>query len=135
MSLSVLVEQMNARFPHRDRTSDGWIGDASHQSKKSDHNPWVIDGKTGVVTAQDIDADIHALTVTARQIVDAICRSKDERVKYIIFFGKITTMGTQLQQWHNYTGSNAHKHHIHISVFPRKQLYDSTKLWSIPHEI
>jgi len=125
------MEQVNALAPSRDKTSDGWIGDAAHASRASDHNPWVRDGKVGIVTAQDIDEDLNLSGKTLMAIVDAICASRDKRVKYIIYEGRITVKGTNLQQWKKYTGSNAHKHHAHISVFPDKNLYDSVADWDI----
>ena len=34
-----LRDQVNKRFPKRKKDSDGWIGDAAHQDRESDHNP------------------------------------------------------------------------------------------------
>lgn len=130
-SLVVLVDQINAAYPGRDKSSDGAIGDERHAIRGSDHNPWVKDGRTGVVTAVDIDEDLSASIHSLSAIVDAICASRDRRVKYIIYEGRITVKGSSLQQWKKYTGSNAHKHHAHISVFPEKKFYDDEALWSI----
>ena len=52
-SLVQLRNEINRRWPNRDKTSDGWIGDPAHQATKSDHNP---DSK-GCVHALDIDKD------------------------------------------------------------------------------
>ena len=51
-----LREQINRRFPKRDKASDGWIGDAKHAQRASDHNP----DADGWVHALDIDDDFGA---------------------------------------------------------------------------
>jgi hypothetical protein len=51
-SLLTLRDQIDAAFPNRNRTSDGYIGDANHQSGDSDHNPRF---GPGVVTAAEGD--------------------------------------------------------------------------------
>lgn len=131
-SLIKLTSQINAAWPERDTTSDGAIGDAAHASRNSDHNPWVID-RNGqpVVTAQDIDEDLTSDIHSLQSVVDAICRSRDSRVKYLIYEGRITVKGSNLQRWERYTGKNAHKHHLHISVFPDQRLFDDDREWSI----
>lgn len=131
-SLLKLREQIDALYPNRDKTSDGAIGDAAHATRSSDHNPWVRD-KNGqpVVTAIDIDEDLNQQIHTLSGIIDAICASKDPRVKYIIYEGRITVGGTDLQSWKKYKGVNAHKHHAHISVMATERLYDSREPWAI----
>src|SRR5689334_22953756 len=59
-ALVKLKKQVNAMAPHRSIASDGMIGDAAHFKKgnATDHNPWVLDGSTGVVTAFDITNDV-----------------------------------------------------------------------------
>ena len=87
-SLLHLREQINAKAPNRDKSNDGTIGDAAHASRSSDHNPWVKDGSEGVVTAIDITND-PAHKVVSRDIAEAIRKSKDSRVKYLISAGEI----------------------------------------------
>ncbi|EPF45694.1 hypothetical protein AAHW78_14750 [Klebsiella pneumoniae] len=56
-SLLILRDQINQYAPHRNTDSDGTIGDEHHAHTNSDHNPQVIDGNIGVVTAIDITHD------------------------------------------------------------------------------
>lgn len=131
-SLLKLRDQVNAEYPGRDKSSDGTIGDANHATKKSDHNPWFKDAHgIGVVTAIDIDEDLAVTIHSIQKIVDNICASRDPRVKYIIYEGKITVKGSNLQQWKKYTGPNKHEHHVHISVFPEARFYDDETPWDI----
>lgn len=78
-SLQRLLEQVNQMGPGRSKASDGAIGDPRHQSRNSDHNPWVIDGGIGVVTARDITHDPRN-GCDAQAIGDSIVASRDKRV-------------------------------------------------------
>lgn len=130
-SLEVLRDQVNARWPHRNKENDGTIGDSSHQSRSSDHNPWVKDGKMGVVTAMDITNDPKS-GCDAGAIAEALKQSRDKRIKYIISNRRICAGvdGPSPWTWRKYTGSNPHDHHFHLSVRSDKALYDSTDKWS-----
>lgn len=130
-SLVTLRNQLNVAYPNRDKTSDGMIGDASHRSRTSDHNPWVEDGSVRVVTAFDIDEDLSSSIHSLKHTIDSICASRDPRVKYVIYENKITVKGSDLQQWKAYHGPSPHDHHAHISVFSDKELYDDTSPWVI----
>src|SRR5262245_8563129 len=129
-SLNVLLRQVNAAFPNRDKSSDGSIGDESHASRSSDHNPWVKDGGEGVVTARDITND--APYMDSHQLALALVASRDERIKYIIDHGMICS-GTDQEntawKWRPYSGKNDHSHHVHISVKPQKKYYDDETPW------
>ena len=111
-ALAQLRAEVNAVWPHRDKTSDGWIGDPSHQARPSDHNPDYSDG--GIVRALDIDEDLVtglAVVGEAMPLVNQIIR--DVRTRYVIYEGRIWT---RENGWRPYSGVNAHRHHIHVSV-------------------
>lgn len=126
-SLETLREQINAAAPGRSKASDGTIGDAAHASRSSDHNPWVKDGKTGVVTAIDITHDPRN-GVDGGAIAEALKASGDPRVKYIIWNRRILNPSVS-SRWRSYTGTNPHDKHVHISVRTEKARYDDTSPW------
>lgn len=129
-ALKTLRSQLNNLFPNRDKTSDGGIGDAAHASRKSDHNPWVKDKNgVGVVTAFDFDHDPDENGIDARKLAEILFKNKDPRIKYLIFDRRITTQDKS--GWKPYTGSNAHKQHIHVSVSSDPKLYDSSAPWKL----
>lgn len=132
-SLVKLRDQINAAYPNRDKSSDGWIGDATHASRKSDHNPWFKDSNgIGIVSAIDIDNDLGG-GLTAGLIVDALVASRDPRIKYLIYNARITTAsgGLITGDWRPYSGKNAHRHHFHLSVKSLPKFYDDQSDWQI----
>lgn len=126
-SLVALRDSVNAAAPVRSRASDGWIGDASHASRSSDHNPWVKDGSTGVVTALDITND-PAHGVTGQALANALIA--DKRVKYVIWNRRIYNAKVA-KAWRAYKGKNPHDKHVHVSVLPTKSVYDSDAPWDV----
>jgi hypothetical protein len=130
-SLETLRSQVNAAYPGRDKSADGSIGDAAHASRASDHNPWVKDGKTGIVTAIDITHD-PKVGLDSGKLADALRASRDPRIKYIISNRRICSGagGTSPWRWRKYNGANPHNHHVHLSVESKKSLYDSVEPWA-----
>jgi len=133
-ALRTLREQVNKKAPKRKKDYDGTIGDAAHATRDSDHNPWVKDGAMGVVTAMDITHDPKN-GCDAGLLAEAIRKSKDKRVKYIIWNRQIANFqaldGKPAWAWRPYRGANPHDHHVHISVREEKSRYDSTDAWTI----
>jgi hypothetical protein len=130
-SLLHLRDQINAKVPNRNKRNDGTIGDAAHAARTSDHNPWVHDGDEGVVTAMDITNDPQH-GVISRKIAEALVASRDPRIKYIISNRQIVSSKVSPWRWREYDGPNPHTEHVHISVQPRKALYDDQRDWSLP---
>jgi len=133
-SLDILLRQINALSPNRDKSSDGSIGDESHASRSSDHNPWVHDAEgNGVVTARDFTNDPkHG--VVSDKIAHMLIDSRDDRIKYVISNGKIASGSGQAQPawvWRKYTGTNPHDHHCHVSVKPDRAHYDDDGPWQL----
>lgn len=118
-SLVKLRDQIDAAWPNRSKASDGWIGDTSHQARKSDHNPDY--SANGVVRAIDVTAkgiNVNALLKAAK---------KDLRTEYIIHKGKI--YGASHFKARKYTGSNPHTHHVHISIKHVASAASNTSNW------
>lgn len=132
-SLLKMRDQINIYAPNRDKRSDGTIGDAAHASRKSDHNPWVKDGKTGVVTALDITHD-PTNGVDTWKLAELLRVGRDPRIKYVISNSRIWSSTSSPYQWRRYTGSNPHKAHMHVSVHSTKSLYDDDRDWSVQTE-
>lgn len=130
-SLETLRHQIDQMSPNRNKSSDGTIGDLSHQQRKSDHNP----NSDGVVTAIDITNDpVHG--VNAREIAEMLRLSQDPRIKYVIsnreiFSSPGFSKSKPPWQWRHYDGVNAHTRHFHVSALGDKALYDDTRAWAI----
>ena len=112
-----LREQTDDCFPDRKRASDGWIGDARHSARVSDHNP----NEQGEVCAIDIDARLSDQEGVSFDLADQIRQAAkiDKRISYIIHAGKICS-GKSLWRWVKYRGINPHHKHIHISFKPNQ---------------
>lgn len=127
-SLDTLRSQVNKFAPKRSKISDGWLGDAKHSMRKSDHNP----EPDGTVDALDITHNPEN-GVDIQKIADAIVKSKDRRVSYLICKGKIVnsqkTKDSPAWVWRKYNGANGHYHHLHVSVLDAHQ--DDTTPWDI----
>lgn len=130
-SLLKLRAQVNARAPDRDKSSDGTIGDTSHQNRNSDHNPWVDDG---VVTAMDITHDPRG-GCDVDTLAESIRAAHDRRVKYLIWNRRICNHaaigGAEPWTWRPYRGANPHDQHLHVSVKSTAAEYDDTSDWAL----
>lgn len=92
-----------ARWPLRDRRSDGIMGDQRHQAKPSDHN---------LGNAFDIDHDPdHGVDIA--ELADLALT--DPRTKYVIRNGEIWNASI-VAAWRPYKGDNQHRHHMHVSI-------------------
>lgn len=125
-SLNVLLAQLNAKAPNRNKASDGSIGDANHQNRSSDHNPWY---GPGIVTARDFTHD-PAGGLDCHWLAATLVAQRDARIKYIIWDKRILSgsPGPSPWMWRAYTGANPHTHHLHLSVVD-SELCDNTAKW------
>lgn len=112
-SLDVLLGQLNALAPRRNKASDGGIGDPAHSARTSDHNPT----STGQVCARDYTHD-PAGGLDCNWLANVLVASRDSRIKYIIWNRRIldTRPGFRPWTWQPYTGTNPHTKHLHLSV-------------------
>jgi hypothetical protein len=98
-----VLRQATALRPKRKKASDGLLPSAAHlkASPTSDHNTGLA-----VDLTHDPENDINCHEVYAHLKLD-------KRVKYLIFKGKIWSAEKGDRE---YTGSNKHNKHIHISI-------------------
>lgn len=139
-SLDVLLGEINATAPLRNKAADGSIGDAAHATRTSDHNPWVVYGGQGIVRARDFTHDpaggldcnelARALSALIALGGHPACRSG----AYVIWRGRIFSFDRRHEGWRTYSGSNPHDHHLHLSVATDPAGFDSTRPWLITEE-
>ena len=126
-----LIAEVNTKWPNRDKTSDGTIGDAAHASRSSDHNPFIVVRGTGVVRARDIDVD----GIDAGWLAEWLRKraaAGDPRLSgggYVIFNRRITR--PDWGGWRIYTGTNPHTHHLHLSFSLDVSGFDSDARWGL----
>lgn len=114
-----LRNQIDRKWPNRDRRSDGWIGDKAHQARRSDHNP----DPHGWVHALDIDADLtkangRAVAFTLADQLRMYCLERapgHERIKYIVYQDRITSGTYSKTRWTWRGKGYGHYTHIHVS--------------------
>jgi len=117
-----LRSQVDKRFPGRDRRTDGWIGNAEHKSRQSDHN----ENSKGIVMALDLDENMGKRGKwrngrTARLLADQLIKYAAstapgaQRIKYVVYENQIASP-TYDKTWWKFRGSGyGHTAHIHIS--------------------
>lgn len=112
-ALTAFRNEINKRFPKRDKQSEGTIGDTAHQATPSQHNP---DGD-GSVDAWDMDIDLDGKNDDkgpAREIEALkVLFQKDPRSQLWIHNGQIANRDVQNWKRRPYTGKNAHRRHVH----------------------
>jgi hypothetical protein len=129
-----LRTEVNARWPGRDKSSDGWIGDAAHATRTSDHNPWVKKAppaNMGIVRAIDIDVDGVDMAWLMEHL-RCMGAAGDPRLAgggYLIFNERITN--PDFKAWRRYTGSNKHTKHGHVSFTTNLDGFDLVRPWGV----
>lgn len=131
-ALQTLHAELNDLAPERSIASDGWIGDADHAARDSDHNPWVKDSRgIGVVRARDfthdpaggLDCDWLAAHLASLLGVHPAMGAG----AYVIWEDRIISANRLSERWRPYSGSNEHRKHCHVSVGLTG--YDNTTPW------
>lgn len=134
-SLEGLRAEVNERWPHRAKASDGTLGDAAHASRVSDHNP----NAAGVVRAFDATAyadqppgdniDGDWLAEHIRQL-GANGHPALQNHGYVIW-NRRAAYATNGWRWKPYTGPSPHREHVHISVGRAPAQYDDRTAWGV----
>jgi hypothetical protein len=120
-----LGNQFNRRWPNRDGTSDGAIGDYAHSQEHSGHNAddtsydnaeWDGDSdNTPEVRAIDVDNNLNDPEVSFQDVIDHMRRlpGLSSVIRYMIYNRKIYRAPDFEPV--TYTGASAHTEHGHFS--------------------
>jgi hypothetical protein len=114
-----VLRQATALKPNRKKASDGLLPSAAHmkQNPTSDHNTgYAVD------LTDDPKNGIDCTTIFQKL-------KEDERVKYLIFQGKIWSRERSSEGDREYIGSNKHNKHLHISINEDKGKDTSPWFW------
>ena len=131
-----LRDQVNKRFPGRDKSSDGWIGDAAHSSRASFHNS----DSRGWVHAIDLDENMGRgrwrKGRTARILADQLIAygasglPGSDRILHVVYEDQVAS-GTYKSSFWKFRGSGySHFQHIHVS-FTAAAEYNG-HVWPLP---
>lgn len=121
-----LRDQVNKKWPSRDKSSDGWIGDAAHQANSG----WGTNGKgsyhnvdpNGVVHAIDLDEDFlgkgkggQKIAMQFAEQLATYCREGKDggRIAHIVYEDQVAS--ATANNWHFRGSGYSHFQHIHIS--------------------
>ena len=118
---------VNARYPNRDKTSDGTIGDEAHAETTSDHNPDTSAPNVGSVDAWDMDVDLRSGNDAAE--IEALKQvfQTHPSARYWIHKGQIASRDIDNWRRRTYTGTNKHDKHVHWNT--RESFENSTVAW------
>lgn len=112
-SLEDLRAQADAFAPHRNKASDGTIGNAEHAARASRHNP----NAAGVVTAFDLTHD-PAGGMDTYAYARALVENRDlipNDLDYLISNRQVASRERDWT-WRTYTGPDPHTNHAHFGV-------------------
>jgi hypothetical protein len=127
-ALDTLAAAVDAHWPKRDRSSDGFIGNLRHvaEGSGSDHNPWL----NGAVRAGDFDSDGINAAWFAEQLRQ-LGAAGDHRLAgggYVIYNRRITS--PDFRRWVAYNGADDHTGHVHVSLSRNPTGYEDRGAWA-----
>lgn len=133
-SCQAALDEATLLYPNRNDASDGVCASQKHstQNPNSDHEPNIfIDGRY-YATAFDLTDD-KANGCDADEFAEQLRDRRDSRIKYVIcnrrMFSSYGSSRFAAWEWRQYTGSNPHESHTHVSILPTRQAMFDTSSW------
>jgi hypothetical protein len=104
------------------------IGDESHSSKASDHNP----DPDGSVDAIDVMIAKAFGKDDAEWLFDSLTKGKDKRLAYVIYNKRIVSSSLVPWSVRAYSGKDPHTDHVHVSI--NDKYPNNISLWRLEGE-
>lgn len=111
-------KETDALWPERNKASDGFLGDAAHSARDSQHNP----NDRGSVNA----CDTGIIGIDPYRLVNVAI--KDSRTWYVIYNHTIWSRTNNFRP-QKYNGVNGHEHHVHVSILTSVTAENDTRPW------
>lgn len=129
-ALTNFREAVNRAYPHRDKASDGTIGDEAHQSRTSDHN----EDPDGSVDAWDMDVEVNGKGKPYAEDIEHLKRvfQAHPSSRYWIHNRQIASRDIDNWRRRPYDGDNPHTQHVHWNT--RESHEDSNAPWIIEED-
>lgn len=132
--LAVLIAQWKREHPGAVVYT---IGDASHASRTSEHNPEPAGSAPGAdygeVDAADFMIGNGVTKADLQDLRDQLVAHRDARLLYVIWDGHITSSVVAPWAERGYTGSDKHTDHVHVSA---NDAFDAnTKPWTLEDDV
>lgn len=119
-ALTNFRNEVNERWPDRDKKSDGTIGDAAHQATSSDHNP-------------DPDGSVDAWDMDNNGVDIAACKRAFEAHPASKYWIYNDTISFRSEGWkprsYAYAGPNRSRHTEHVHWNTREGYETSNQPW------
>ena len=127
-AISNFRKAVNAKYPHRDKATDGTIGDAAHAGTSSDHNP----DPDGSVDAWDMDVELNGAGKPYAADVEALKKvfQAHEASQYWIHNDQICSRNDGWKRRsYAYAGPGRNKHDKHVHWNTRQSHENSNAPW------
>lgn len=123
-SLRLLFTELDVRWPHRDRRTDGWARNCRYVGPNSSDHCY---DSAGRVHAIDIDRDGIDAEYVFRHLMNSALPTQ-----YVIYNRRIANRSVGNWRIRPYTGtSNPHTDHIHVSIVHANWARNYDRGWGI----
>lgn len=132
-ALDVLQAEVNAHAPNRSKASDGGLASPDHTAANPTSDHEALDGIAW--TARDFTDD-PAGGLDGSELAQKLAHRIGKHPalgpgSYVIHNARIISHARLGEGWRPYTGYNAHRQHVHLSVSDARSGYDNRTPWNL----
>lgn len=132
-ALDVLLAEINKHAPNRSKASDGGLASPGHTAANPTSDHEALDGV--VWTARDFTDD-PAGGLDGSELAQKLAHRIGKHPalgpgSYVIHNARIISHARLAEGWRPYTGYNAHRQHVHLSVSDARSGYDNRTPWNL----
>lgn len=132
-ALDVLLAEVNKHAPGRSKASDGGLASSDHTAANPTSDHEALDGVAW--TARDFTDD-PAGGLDGSELAQKLAHRIGKHPalgpgSYVIHNARIISHARLAEGWRPYSGYNAHRQHVHLSVSDARSGYDNRTPWNL----